>query len=62
MLEPHEEPSSIAAEQGHVVVDGPGAIAFAMSPDAAIETAERLHQSAAMAQGQRVMRGRKGNL
>lgn len=54
MGEVHESPCGVAAEGGDVFVDGPGNIAFAMTPDAAAETSDRLLQGAGEAQGQRV--------
>lgn len=37
-----EEPSTVVAEDGLVVVDGPDGIAFTMTPTAALETGHRL--------------------
>ena len=50
----HDQPSDVVAEEGDVHVDGPGGVAFSFTPDAAIETAERLFRAGAMAQGQRL--------
>ena len=38
----YDEPSSVAAEQGDVIVDGPDAVAVTMTPAAAKETGKRL--------------------
>ena len=54
MAEVHDVPSAVAAEGGHVFVDGPGNTAYSMSPDAAAETSDRLLTCAAEAQGQRL--------
>jgi hypothetical protein len=54
MGEIHQAPCGVAAEGGDVFVDGPGNIAFAMTPEAAAETSDRLLQGAGQAQGQRV--------
>ena len=51
---PFDTPSDVAAEDGEVMVDGPGAIAFSFTPDAAAETSQRLLDGAATAQGQLV--------
>ena len=40
------------AENGQVLVDGPDGVAVSLTPDAAIETSERLLQAAVEAQGQ----------
>ena len=51
---PFDTPSDVAAEEGEVLVDGPGSIAFSFTPDAAAETSERLLEGAATARGQQV--------
>ena len=38
----HDEPSSVASEEGNVIVDGPDAVAVTMTPEAAKETGHRL--------------------
>ena len=50
----HDTPSDVTAEDGEVMVDGPGGVAVSLTPDAASETSERLLYGAATAQGQRV--------
>ena len=52
---PYEEPSEVAAENGKVLVDGPDGVAIALTPDAALETSERLSQAGAEAHGQKIM-------
>jgi hypothetical protein len=48
----HDHASTVAAEQGQVLVSGPGGVALALTPDAAAETSDRLLDGAAEAQGQ----------
>ena len=50
----YDTPSRVSAEEGDVVVAGPDGVDVALTPDAAIETSERLLDRAAEAQGQRV--------
>ena len=49
---PHAHPSSVSAEEGEVLVDGPDGVAVAMTPDAAEETGRRLIDAAAEARRQ----------
>jgi hypothetical protein len=49
---PHNQASETAAEAGSVVVDGPGGIAYTMTPGAARETGERMKGSATEAERQ----------
>ena len=49
---PHDDASSVSAEEGEVLVDGPDGVAVAMTPDAAEETARRLMTAAAEARRQ----------
>ena len=46
------EPSEVAAEQGHVIVDGPDGTAATFTPKAAEETGHRLEAGAAQAEEQ----------
>ena len=48
----YDEPSSVAAEQGDVIVDGPDAVALTITPEAARETAKRLLEQAEEAEKQ----------
>jgi hypothetical protein len=50
----YDTPSEIAAEQGEVLVDGPDGVAVSLTPDAALETSERLLQGGLAALGQQV--------
>lgn len=51
---PYDEPSEVAAIDGEVVVDGPDGVAVSLTPEAAIETSERLLNRGMAAEGQRV--------
>ena len=48
----HDRPSSVAAEAGEVLVDGPNGVATALTPDAAEETGRRLIAAASLARQQ----------
>jgi hypothetical protein len=47
-------PSEVSAEEGDVIVDGPDGVAVSLTPEAALETSQRLLEGGLMAQGQRV--------
>ena len=47
-----EKASTVIAECGQVIVDGPGGVALSLTPDAAAETSDRLLRAAAEAQQQ----------
>jgi hypothetical protein len=49
----YAEASMVGAEEGQVLVDGPGSVAVAMTPEAAEETGRRLIEAAALARRQR---------
>lgn len=55
----HDTPSEINAEEGEVLVDGPNGFAYAFTPEAAIETSERLFEGGLTAQGQRFEKRRR---
>ncbi|RDE06952.1 hypothetical protein [Sphingomonas aracearum] len=55
MPEVEKEPSTVTAEDGHVLVKGPDAVAVKMEPEAAVETANRLAAAAAEAAGHRMI-------
>lgn len=48
----HDEASTVTAEEGEVLVDGPDGVAISLTPEAAAETSDRLLHGAAEAQGQ----------
>ena len=50
--ETYNQPSSVVAEEGKVLVDGPDGVDVALTPDAAFETADRLTDAAAKAAGE----------
>ncbi|MEP6983458.1 MAG: hypothetical protein ABI853_07420 [Sphingomicrobium sp.] len=49
----YDEPSDVEAVNGAVKVEGPDAVDVAMTPEAAVETSERLLGKAFKARGQR---------
>ena len=51
--EVYDEPSRVDAEDGAVILTGPGAVDVRMTPGAAEETSERLLEGAMKARGQR---------
>jgi hypothetical protein len=57
----YDTPSEVKAEAGEVVVDGPDGVAVSLTPDAALETSQRLLEGGLMAQGQRVNSRRKAD-
>ena len=55
----HDEPCSVDAEDGKVVVEAPDGNALSLTPEAAAETSDRLLLGAARANCQRLTRARK---
>jgi hypothetical protein len=53
MAEVYDQPSNVDAEDGVVIVDGPGCVAFTFTVEAAEETSDRLLKAAAKAHLQR---------
>jgi hypothetical protein len=49
----YDEPSLVTAVDGHVIVDGPDAVAVTLTPSAARETGTRLLEKADEAETQR---------
>ena len=49
--DPFNEPSSVEPVEGDVIVQGPGATGLSMTPAAARQTADRLNDAAARADG-----------
>ena len=45
----HDEPSTVSAEHGVVIMDGPGPVALTLTPEAAELTGRRLRTAAAAA-------------
>jgi len=54
-----DEPSEVVAEDGEVIVDGPDGVAVSLTPDAALETSERLLTGGLAARGQQVDQDRR---
>lgn len=54
--ETYDEPSTVKAQDGKVVVDGPDGVDVTLTPEAARETSDRLLESAMKALGQRHLR------
>jgi hypothetical protein len=48
----YNKPSDVTADDGRVLVDGPDDVDVALTPEAALETANRLTDEAAKAAGQ----------
>lgn len=57
----HDEPSKVTAEGGVVIVDGPDGVAVSLTPEAAIETSDRLLQAGTQARGQNLERQQQQN-
>jgi hypothetical protein len=48
----HDTPSEVDADEGQVLINGPNGVAVSMTPEAALETSERLVNGAIKAKGQ----------
>jgi hypothetical protein len=55
----HNDPSKTEAEEGVVLVDGPNGVAVALTPEAAIETSDRLLFAAEQAKAQQIVAGKR---
>lgn len=55
----HSEPSDVSAETDEVIVDGPDGVAVSLTPDAAIETSNRLFDAGAEARGKKIMEDKR---
>jgi hypothetical protein len=53
--EAYNEPGDVTAYEGQVVVQGPGNLAIALTPDAALKLSDRLFMAASEVRGQRFM-------
>ena len=56
----YDEPSEVSAEAGEVIVDGPDGVAVSLTPDAAVETSDRLLNAGLTARGQQIAREQRG--
>jgi len=50
----YDTPSQVKAEKGNVAVEGPDGVGLLLTPEAALETSDRLFDGATEAHGQRV--------
>lgn len=50
--ETYAKPSDVVAEEGRVLVDGPDSVDVAMTPEAAIESCDRMIEEGMRANGQ----------
>lgn len=50
----YDTPSEVTVENGNVALDGPDGVGVLLTPDAALETSNRLLDGATEAHGQRV--------
>lgn len=57
---PYNEPTEVTAEDGEVHLDGPDGVDVSMTPEAALETSDRLLSGGLKAQGQMVEATRRG--
>jgi hypothetical protein len=48
----HDEPSEVDADEGQVLVDGPDGVSVSLTPEAALETSDRLFEGAVRTKGQ----------
>lgn len=55
---PSDIPSTVTAERGRVCASWPGGTEVVLTPEAALETAERLREAAIEAKGREVWRDR----
>ena len=58
----YDTPSEVVAEQGEVIVDGPDGVAVSLTPEAALETSDRLLKAGLAAVGQQVAAKRERTL
>jgi hypothetical protein len=55
----YDEPTQVDAEDGKVVLDGPDGVAVLMTPEAALETSDRLLTGASQAKGQQIQEAQR---
>lgn len=56
MAKIYDTPSEITVEDGNVAVEGPDGVDVLLTPEAALETSDRLLDGATEAHGQRIRR------
>jgi len=49
----YSRPSDVSSEEGRVLLDGPDHVSIALTPEAALDLADRLTEHAAIAAGKR---------
>lgn len=55
----YDEATKVDAEDGKVVLDGPDGVAVLMTPEAALETSDRLLLGASQAKGQQIQEAQR---
>lgn len=50
----HDTPSEVVAEEGVVMVEGPDGVDVSLTPEAAVETSDRLLEGGMKARGQQI--------
>ena len=55
----HDTPSDVSADEGEVIIEGPDGVVFSLTPDAAVETSDRLLKNGMLAKGQEVAARRR---
>lgn len=51
----HDQPSEVEAQEGEVLVNGPDGVSISLTPEAALETSDRLVEGAIRAKGQQAI-------
>ena len=56
----YDRPSKVRVRDGNVAMEGPDGVGLLLTPEAALETSDRLLDGATRAHGQRVREGQAG--